>query len=83
MDPASMTRSEVTRALASYPLAGFRWTLLLSTLSVPAGLRLVPPQHRFTPLLVMGTIGGLIDFGEDVHIFSPLRRRLEELDKGE
>jgi len=39
----------------------FLWTALGAVLSVPLS-RAVPPAHRFAPLIVLGTAGGLADF---------------------
>ena len=42
-------------------LRDFLWTALGALLAVPLS-RAVPPAHRFAPLIVLGTAGGLADF---------------------
>ena len=42
-------------------LRDFLYTALGALLAVPLS-RAVPPAHRFAPLIVLGTAGGLADF---------------------
>ena len=42
-------------------LRDFLWTAVGALLAVPLS-RAVPPAHRFAPLIVLGTAGGLADF---------------------
>jgi hypothetical protein len=42
-------------------LRDFLYTALGAALAVPLS-RAVPPAHRFAPLIVLGTAGGLADF---------------------
>jgi hypothetical protein len=48
-------------SISSTSYQDFIFTAIGTLLSIPLS-RIVPQSHRYTPLLVLGSIGGLADF---------------------
>ena len=53
--------SSLNSIISSTSYQDFIFTAIGTLISIPLS-RIVPQSHRYTPLLVLGSIGGLADF---------------------
>ena len=77
-DPNDKDSLEAAIASELFGLQSFAFTALGCLASIPLA-RYAPPAYRFTPLLVLGATGSLLDWTSAQRRAEPLQRRLAEL----
>jgi hypothetical protein len=72
------TKEELEARIQKELFGDFTYALVGCVAAIPLS-RHVPYKFRFTPLLVLGAVGSLIDFTQGEKRAEPFRRRLEEI----